>query len=152
MKIRFFTRKDFGGWRKYIWFPVTLLQGTFVHCELEVGDVILNADNVNGIQYKTSRKFEPSKVIEIEHDQEVYLEESKELLGKQYSWGAFFRLLLPKWGIDPKGLICSELVAHMLSKCAKEDKYRIPFIAVPPYRWTPNAVYQALENMKKPLT
>lgn len=148
MKIRFFTRKDFTGWRKIIWLPVSLLQGRFVHCELEVDGMIFNADVRKGVEKRAPGPFTPSAVIEVDHDTESYITWSNNLLGSKYSWSAFFKLLLPRWGSDPKGFICSELVAQMIVFCASDKRYRIPFSCIPPYRWTPNAVYECLSNLK----
>ena len=147
MLIRFFTRKDFGGWRKFMWLPVTLMQGKYVHCEIQVGGSVFNADNRNGIEETPPKAFKPSSVISVTHSSIKYIEEKEKMLGQSYSWSAFFRLLLPKWGSDPKGMICSELVAHMIANCAKDEKFRIPFIATPSHRWTPNAVHSALTRL-----
>jgi hypothetical protein len=147
MLIRFFTRKDFGGWRSLVWLPVQWMQGKYVHCEVEVQNVILNASNVSGIEVKSPLGPIPSEYIFVEHDAGLYHAEANRLLGQKYSWGAFFGLLLPRWGNDPKGMICSELVAHMIAISAKDERFQIPFIATPPYRWTPNAIHRALTRL-----
>lgn len=149
MFIRFFTRRDFGGWRKFIWYPIQIIQGKYVHCDIVVDGVVLNADNRRGVICKPDIEFSPKTLIYVKHNPTIYRYESNRILGQKYSWENFFRLLFPKWGDDPKGMICSELVAHMISTCAVDTRYQIPFIATPPYRWTPNAVYQALVRLDK---
>lgn len=148
MQIRFFTRHDFKGWRRLIWWPVSVIQGKYVHCEVEVDGVVVNADNRRGVEIKQPIDMTPSSVIYIEHEADQYHKAVQGVMGQQYSWSGFFRLLLPKWGNDPKGMICSELVAFLLSKSAASVEYRVPFIAVPSHRWTPNAVHDALIRLK----
>ena len=123
MFIRFFTRKDFGGWRSLIWLPVSLVQGKYIHCEIEVDGVVLNADNKDGVVCRQPSQFTPSAQKYIAYNKSMYNEEACRLLGQKYSWGGFFGLLLPKWGNDPKGMICSELVAHMLATCSFRGHY-----------------------------
>ena len=149
--VLFYTRKDFGSWRKFSWFPVSLLQGKYVHCEMFVDGRILNASNKDGVIWDSVGKFVPSCSISIEVDNEEFYSEADKVVGKKYSWMAFLGLIIPKWGNDPKGMICSELVAHMIKESATDSRYRIPFIAVPPYRWTPDGLRQALENLEEHL-
>ena len=148
MIVRFFTRHSYGGWRSLMWLPVALIQGRYVHCEVMVDGRVLNADMIRGVQMREPVGT-PAAQIEIPHDAEKFNQMAKLLIGAKYSWAALFRLLLPRYGSDPKGMICSELVAHAIAFSASDLTYRIPFIATPPYRWTPNNVYEALANLKR---
>jgi hypothetical protein len=148
IKILFYTRHDFGGWRKYMWLPVKWAQGAYVHCEVVVGgDKRLNADNKKGVIWDKLSPYTASGSFTVEVDMVLFYSHVEKVLGEQYSWEGFVKLLWPRWGSDPKGMICSELVAYVLRSSAIESKYRYPFIAVPPYRWTPNQVYEALMSM-----
>ena len=149
--ILFYNRKDFGGWRKYTWLPVQLLQGKYVHCEMFVDGRILNASNIDGVIWDKVGEFEPSCSISMAVNSKEFYDAAEKTVGKKYSWKAFWGLIFPKWGSDPKGMICSELVAHMLKESASDSRYRIPFVAVPPHRWTPDGLRQALENLNAEL-
>jgi len=149
IQILYYTRKDFGGWRRYTWLPVQWAQGKFVHCEILIcdRDRILNASNVEGVVLDEMGPFTPSGRHGMDVDKDAFESAISTVLGQSYSWGGFFRLLWPRWGSDPKGMICSELVAYILRQSASEEYYKAPFIAVPPHRWTPNQVFSALENL-----
>jgi hypothetical protein len=149
IQILFYTRKDFGGWRRFTWYPVQIAQGKFVHCEMFIGSKVLNASNKEGVVWQPPGPYEPSGVLNIEVDSKKLDKAIEAVLGDSYSWGGFFRLLWPRWGSDPKGMICSELVAYILREAACDLKYRCPFIAVPPYRWTPHQIYSALTSLAK---
>jgi hypothetical protein len=148
IQILYYTRKDFGGWRKYTWLPVQWAQGKFVHCEMLVDGKILNASNINGVVWSGVGPFRPSGEHRVEVDKIAFEQAVDSVMGQEYSWSGFFKLLWPRWGSDPKGMICSELVANILKLSAFEEIYRIPFIAVPPHRWTPNQIYTAIDNIK----
>jgi len=145
----FYTRKDYGGWRRYTWLPVEWAQGKYVHCELFAHSRVLNASNREGVIWDTVGKFMPSGRHTVELDDDLFEYYVATVIGQSYSWETFFKLLWPRWGTDPKGLICSELVAYILANCAKSSYYAAPFIAVPPHRWTPNQVFDALTNLKE---
>jgi hypothetical protein len=151
IEIRFYTRKDFGGWRRYMWLPVKWAQGRYVHCEIfsPKHGKVLNADNRRGVVWQEIGKFVFSGVQIINIDDQAFDDCVNVVLGQDYSWSAFFKILWPRWGNDPKGMICSELVAFILSRCASEDRHWAPFCAVPPHRWTPNQIFDALERLKK---
>jgi len=144
MNVRFFTRHDLKGWRVYSWIIVAMMQGRFVHCEVESGGVVVNADCEKGVELKAPIDRTPSVVLHVPHNGERYHAAVQAVLGLKYSWAGFFRLCLPRWGEDPKGMICSELVAYLIAESATEAKHRYVFQAIPPYRWTPNAIQQAL--------
>ena len=147
MNIRFFTRHDMKGWRKLAWWPVAVIQGKYIHCEVEVGGVVVNADNWSGVGIKAPIDMTPSSVMYVEHDDQKYHDAVQSVLDQKYSWSGFCRLLFPRWGRDPKGMICSELVAFLISRSVTNLKYSWVFVAVPPYRWTPDGLHQALSNL-----
>jgi hypothetical protein len=151
VELLFYTRKDFGGWRRFMWLPVSILQGKYVHCEVFIPKhgIVFNADLSNGVEKRSPSKYNPSYIHKIDVDEKRMDFLIEELIGKKYSWGAFFGLLLPKWGDDPKGFICSELVARFIKDCCVREDYKILFKAVPPYRWSPNQLYCALNNLEE---
>jgi len=146
--ILFYTRKDFGGWRTYTWWPVEWVQGKYVHCEVLISSRILNANNRGGVEWKPVSNYRASALKTIEVDDEALDHYIDWALGAQYSWEAFFKLLWPKWGEDPKGMICSELAADLIATTASDPAIRSPFIAVPPHRWSPNQIFNAIGNLE----
>jgi len=148
MQIRFFQPRDFKGWgKRVLWRVVAAMQGRYVHCEAEVNGVVVNADHRMGVEIKPPSDMTPSAVLYVSHDPTRYHDAVQAVMGHSYSWGGLFSLCLPKWGGDPKGMICSEFVAYLLASSAVSCRHRWPFVAVPPYRWTPNAIYLALTRL-----
>jgi hypothetical protein len=147
IEILFYTRHDFGGWRQYSWLPVQLVQGDFVHCEILTNRRVLNASNRHGVQWQPINKYVPSSIISIDVDKSKFDTASNEIVGNKYSWISFLKLLIPKWGSDPDGMICSELVAFMLLRSATNSEFKILFNCVPPHRWTPDQLHYALNKL-----
>lgn len=145
--IFFYTRHDFGGWRRYTWLPVQWAQGKFVHCEIFAHSRILNANNSKGVVWDGVGPFKPSGVKRIPIDSDDFDVCVENVIGESYSWTGFFSLLMPRWGSDPRGMICSELVAYILANSAAYHELRIPFVAVPPHRWTPQQIFDCIENI-----
>lgn len=145
--VRFFTRHDFGGLRSLLWLPVRWASGEYVHCELRTpwGE-IANADFTEGVQLRDPSRFVPSLVIEVPVDGFRLNTRVKALLGRRYSFEPVFRLALPRWSHNPKGFVCSELVADLLQHGSTEQ-LAIVMRAVPPHRWTPCALAEALQHL-----
>ena len=149
IEVRFYTRFDFGGfWSSLMWLPVRWVQGEFVHVEIAIpeDDKLLNADIQYGVDvFKISG--DPSRIYRLPVDRNAFWEFVNGIKDKHYSWESYVRLLIPRWGRDPKGFICSELVADALKHSCKHSLLQGAVTAVPPYRWTPNALCQALDNL-----
>jgi hypothetical protein len=147
--ILFYTRKDYNGIYKYLWLPITFAQGKYVHCEILVNNKILIASNRYGVIWDNNKSLRASNSFKIGVDENLFYFHIQKIMGQPYSWSTFFKILWPRWGDDPKGMICSELVAYILANCAMDMKYKIPFIAVPPHRWTPNQIFEAINRLRE---